>query len=70
MTDVEATTFERLLNDPMVRLMMRADRVDTADMIATMRQARDAIAARQRRTSKGTRRRAAAPVLVAMSGRA
>lgn len=70
MADVEATTFETLLNDPMVRIVMRADRVDAADMIATMRHARDAIAARERHTLTGRRRPAGGPVLVAMSGRA
>ncbi len=70
MAEVEATTFEKLLNDPMVRLVMRADGVDTADMLATLCHVRDAIVARGRAPLSRSARTAGGPVLVATSGRA
>jgi hypothetical protein len=41
-------TFETMLTDPMVRLMMDADGVSVHDLVATLAAAREAIAARER----------------------
>ena len=42
-----ALTFETLLTDPLVRLMMAADGVTPRDLVAPLLAARDAIAARE-----------------------
>jgi hypothetical protein len=41
-------TFESMLSDPLVRMVMDADRVTVADLVSVMHVARDAVAARQR----------------------
>lgn len=42
-----ALTFETLLTDPLVRLMMAADGVTPQDLVTPLLAARDAIAARE-----------------------
>lgn len=46
-TSSGAMTFESLLADPMTRMMMRADRVSEGELVAVLRQARDAVVARR-----------------------
>jgi hypothetical protein len=41
-------TFETMLNDPMVRLMMQADRVSVAEFVAVMQIARAQMVERER----------------------
>ena len=41
-------TFETLLADPLVRLVMQADGVSVAELVAVMEVARDAVTARER----------------------
>jgi hypothetical protein len=41
-------TFETMLNDPMVRLMMQADRVSVAEFVAVMQIARAQVVERER----------------------
>jgi hypothetical protein len=45
---VRPLTFETMLNDPIVRLMMLADGVSVADLIAAMRIAQAQVAERER----------------------
>ena len=44
-----ALTFESMLTDPLVRMMMQADGVTVQDMLSVMQVARDAVAAREMR---------------------
>ncbi len=43
-------TFESMLTDPLVRMMMQADGVTVQDMLSVMQVARDAVAAREMQT--------------------
>lgn len=43
----QALTFETLLTDPLVRLMMAADGVTAQDLVTPLLAARDALAARE-----------------------
>jgi hypothetical protein len=45
---VRPLTFEALLTDPLTRLVMDADGVTVADLVAVMRVAREAVARRER----------------------
>ena len=63
---VRPLTFENMLTDPMVRMMMDADRVTLEELVAVMAVARESVAARERLALS----RAAAAAPYATSGRA
>jgi hypothetical protein len=44
----DGLTFEALINDPMTRMVMQADRVSDGELADVMRAARAALAARRR----------------------
>jgi hypothetical protein len=46
---VRPLSFETLLDDPLIRMMMAADRLSPRDVVLPLAAARDALAARERR---------------------
>src|SRR5258708_7848274 len=46
-SDSQQLTFETLLSDPLVRLVMQSDGVSTADLVAVLEIAREAVVARE-----------------------
>jgi len=47
--DTRPLTFESMLTDPLIRLMMVADGVSVPDLLAVMQVAQQAVATRERR---------------------
>ncbi len=46
---LRSLSFETLLDDPLIRMMMAADRLSPRDVVLPLAAARDALAARERR---------------------
>ena len=45
--DASALTFETMLSDPLIRLMMASDGVSVAELVEVLEVAREAVAARE-----------------------